>query len=206
VYCDCGYWSKAIEELTEAIRIDQHCAIAYVNRAYAFGESKQFEKALTDTASAIGLVDSIIVAYTNRGRYYLEIGEGSKARDDFKRATELTEEGAGAVKGFALASLGEFDRAIKECEIGIAQDEHDRWGYWCLAAVYCMRAKSHGQDEMGILALSQDLQAAIKSLDTGFTKGLDRWAGLTQVSELRILHEHADFQKLIQRQKIMTFK
>ena len=86
-------YQKAIEDLTEAIRIDPKFAKAYYNRAYIYSELGEYQKAIEDytevirTASPLDPIYGLV--YMSRGLAYDELGQKDKADVDRKRACEL---------------------------------------------------------------------------------------------------------------------
>ena len=84
---------KAIEDLTEAIRIDPKFAKAYYNRAYIYNELGEYQKSIEDYTEVIDKaspLDPIIgLVYASRGLAYGELGQKDKADSDRQRACEL---------------------------------------------------------------------------------------------------------------------
>ena len=67
---DQGLYNKAIEEYTEAIRLNPEYALAYNNRSYSYENLGQFVRASEDYDEAIRLNPEFAVAYNNRALTY----------------------------------------------------------------------------------------------------------------------------------------
>ena len=65
---------RAIEDYTEAIRLDPELAVAYSNRGLAYDELGQMERAVADFDEAIRLDPQLALAYHNRGNAYYKTG------------------------------------------------------------------------------------------------------------------------------------
>ena len=93
LHLDNGEYQKAVEDLTEAIRIDPKFAKAYYNRAYIYNELGEYQKSIEDYTEVIDKaspLDPIIgLVYASRGLAYGELGQKDKADSDRQRACEL---------------------------------------------------------------------------------------------------------------------
>ena len=98
-----GEYEKAIDFLSEAIRINQKDAIAYTNRGAAYGFKKDFVNAISDFSSAIDIDPGFAEAYHNRGAIYYKIGSLEKAIADFDKAIRINPAYAKAYNSRALA-------------------------------------------------------------------------------------------------------
>jgi tetratricopeptide (TPR) repeat protein len=61
-----GDWVTAIEEYTQAIRIDPNYAWAYIYRGWVYNEKGDYDRAIADLTQAIRLVPNYAAAYNNR--------------------------------------------------------------------------------------------------------------------------------------------
>ena len=92
-YAAQGNYQKAIEEYTEAIRIDPEHHVAFFNRGVAYYELGEYERAIQDYDEAIRLNPQDARAYYNRGGAYVALGKTKEAERDFQKAKELGHEG-----------------------------------------------------------------------------------------------------------------
>ena len=79
----------AIQDYTEAIRLDPQYAIAYYTRGYAYYDLGQYERAIQDYDEAIRLNPQYANAYYNRGGSYEALGKTKEAERDFQIAKKL---------------------------------------------------------------------------------------------------------------------
>ncbi len=124
-----GRYDEAIEEYTEAIRLDPQYALAYHNRGFAYDDLGQLERAIQDYDEAIRLNPQWAEAYNNRGWTYEEMGQYELAIEDYTEAIRLNPQyalayanRAGAYTLLDMDSMAEqdFNRAV---ELGF---NHDR--------------------------------------------------------------------------------
>src|SRR6185312_14936787 len=81
---------EGCSQLTEAAGInDEQLALAFNNRANAYGAIGQRDRAIADYSRAIALDPNYANAYHNRGTTYLEIERYDLALTDFDHAIQL---------------------------------------------------------------------------------------------------------------------
>jgi len=80
---------KAIEDLSQAIRLNPDNAVAYYNRGLTYGDSGQYQRAIEDYSQAIRLDPDYTAAYNNRGNAYDDLGQREKALLDWRKACDL---------------------------------------------------------------------------------------------------------------------
>ena len=97
-------WNQTIQAATSAIAIDPSFDIPYINRGWAYIETKQPKLALQDSDSAIKLNPNNAQAYNNRGYAYQELNRLEEAKTDYRRACQLGEE-AGCLNYKELTGL-----------------------------------------------------------------------------------------------------
>jgi tetratricopeptide (TPR) repeat protein len=151
-----GDFALAIEDFTEAIRLDPNNASAYLQRSKALhaGVSKVsdldenfeflisgtsyseetrdgFNRALEDATAAIRLAPALASAYRNRGRIYDDMGEHDKAVNDFNQALKLDPNYAHAYygRGRAYGNKKDYDRAIADYTQAIKIDPNYTFAY-----------------------------------------------------------------------------
>ena len=69
-----AYLDKAIEDLTEAIRLNPKMADSYNSRGVVFSDTARFKKAIMDFHKAILLDPNHALAYYNRSLVYSRMG------------------------------------------------------------------------------------------------------------------------------------
>ena len=82
-------YDKAIDDYTEAIRLDPGIAPAYNNRGAAWGAKKDFDKVIADCNEAIRLDPGFAFAYDNRGNAWRVRKNYDKAIADYNEAIRL---------------------------------------------------------------------------------------------------------------------
>jgi tetratricopeptide (TPR) repeat protein len=90
--------NKAVEYLSNAIKLQPNDAEAYNNRGVAYIYLGQYQQAFEDFNKAIGLKQDYASAYNNRGSAYLLQGNNELGCPDAKKACDL-----GICKTFELA-------------------------------------------------------------------------------------------------------
>lgn len=84
-----GDKAGALEEYSEALRLNPEYADAYYNRASVLDDMGDLAGAIADYDKAIALNPGHAMAYGNRAFVYKKLGETEKARADAARALEL---------------------------------------------------------------------------------------------------------------------
>src|SRR5580704_932243 len=107
-------YDKAINDFTEAIRLDPNYVPAYVSRGNAYGIHGAVDKAINDFTEAIRLDPNVAIIYFNRGNAYYDHGNLDKASSDYSEAIRLDPNFARAYVGRAdvIRDQGNLDKAI----------------------------------------------------------------------------------------------
>ena len=113
--------TRAIEDCTEAIRLDHANAQAQINRGLAYYQSGDLDHAIADFDEAIRLNPKLVSAYSNRGLAHAGKGDKPQAVADFDKAIEIDPKHAAAYndRGLVYASsdddraIADFSRAIE---------------------------------------------------------------------------------------------
>ncbi len=107
---------KAIEYLTNAIKLQPDYAMAYNNRGIAYTNLRQQQWAIEDFDEAIRLQPDLAMAHCNRGAAYGNIGQYQRAIEDLNEAIRLKPDYAMAYdnRGLAYFNLDQRLRAIEE--------------------------------------------------------------------------------------------
>jgi tetratricopeptide (TPR) repeat protein len=77
-------WDTAIEEYSEAIRLDPRFGRAYCGRGTAYLKKRDFDAAIADYSEAIRMNPTFAAAYYSRGLAYVEKGKFDEAIADYK--------------------------------------------------------------------------------------------------------------------------
>ena len=88
-YRQIGMNKSAIDDFSQAIRLNHNFYDAYFNRAHSYLEENNLEQALEDVSEAINLNPRMTNAYGFRGMVFELLGRATKALTDFKRYCEL---------------------------------------------------------------------------------------------------------------------
>ena len=88
-YHETAEYQSAVDEYSEAIRLNPEIAPAYSNRGNAYAELGRDERAIEDYDEAIRRDPELAPAYSNRAVSYRALGKDEEAQADFDRAAEL---------------------------------------------------------------------------------------------------------------------
>jgi tetratricopeptide (TPR) repeat protein len=113
---------KAIEYLTNSIRLEPNVPNPYNNRGLAYSELAQYQQAIQDYDEAIRLKPDHADAYNNRGIAYHSLGQNQRAIEDYNEAIRLKPDYVKAYynRGIAYAKdLGQYQRAIEDFDKAI---------------------------------------------------------------------------------------
>jgi tetratricopeptide (TPR) repeat protein len=114
--------ARAMEDYSEAIRVDPQNAALYCNRGYLRGEQNEFDNAIADFTEAIRLDPRDPIAYLHRGHAWSEQHRYDNAVADFTETIRLDPQNAYAFrsrahtwldKGDQTAAIADFTAAIR---------------------------------------------------------------------------------------------
>jgi regulator of sirC expression with transglutaminase-like and TPR domain len=116
-----GDYVTAIEEYSQAIRLDPNYVIAYVSRGNAYNGKKDYDRAVADYTQAIRLDPNYTWAYYNRGLAYTNKGDHDRAIADYTQAIRLDPNDATAYhnRGIAYERKKDYNRAIADYEAAL---------------------------------------------------------------------------------------
>jgi hypothetical protein len=119
-----GDYRKAVEVLTEAIKLEPKDYYGYNERGVAQAWLKNDAEAVKDFSRALELYDQSPAIWRNRGSAYYRLGKYQEAIDDFTRAIALNDKYARAYKGRAdaYAQLGKQKEAEADYRRAFALD------------------------------------------------------------------------------------
>lgn len=126
-----GEHESAIQDYTEAVRINPKNTNAYYNRAVTHNCLGDYRSAVQDYSEFIRLVPENAGAYSNRGKAYYCLGEFRNAAQDYSEVIRLTPQNAGAYnsRGDAWFCLGEYRLAIEDHSEVIRLDPENAGAY-----------------------------------------------------------------------------
>jgi tetratricopeptide (TPR) repeat protein len=80
---------QAIEDYSEALRLDPEHGWAYNNRCWSYGLLRRAEEALPDCDRALALLPEQPEILDSRALAYWQLGQRDKARDDLEQARRI---------------------------------------------------------------------------------------------------------------------
>jgi serine/threonine protein kinase/lipoprotein NlpI len=133
--------SEPMAALDQAVKSRPSDKFAYLERARARAQRKQFAEAIADLDKAIALDSQFYNAYIDRGWYYRDMNKMPQAIEDFTVAMRLNPGHSWPVysRGMLSNDLGEWDKAIADFERTIALDPRSDGAYANLGKAF--RAK-----------------------------------------------------------------
>jgi tetratricopeptide (TPR) repeat protein len=111
-----GEYDRAIQDYSQAIKLDAKSAAAYNNRGVAYDNKGDYDHAIQDYDQAIKLRPSA-EAHFNRGNAYLGKGQHDHAIDDYNQALKFKPDFAPALDNrcWARAVVGILRPALADC-------------------------------------------------------------------------------------------
>lgn len=133
-----GREQDAINEYTEAIRLDPDYIPAYNNRGNLYRSLKEHKKAFEDYNKALELNPQYAYAYNGRGLLYWDLKEWGNALENYNKAIELNPTYALAYRnrGLLYVELGELDNAVEDYTQAIQLDPKYKRAYLSRANAY----------------------------------------------------------------------
>jgi tetratricopeptide (TPR) repeat protein len=135
---------EAIQNLTEAIKLDPDYADAYNERGVAEAAKGDFDKAIADFNEAINRDPDLADAYFNRGFAYQDMGNPEKAAADFAALVKLGPTNADLFRAYrALAEVyaqqRNYDKAIEAFNAAIEVDPDYAWTWNMRGLMYAAK-------------------------------------------------------------------
>lgn len=111
-----GELDHAIQDYSQAIKINAKFAAAYNNRGVAYDRKGDYDRAIADFDQALALQASPDTQF-NRGNAYLAKGQYDRAIDDFNQALKEKPTMAAALDNrcWARAAVGTLKQALTDC-------------------------------------------------------------------------------------------
>lgn len=148
-----GEPDKAIQDLTEAVRLNPKFAAAYLNRGSAWLDRKDFDKAIKDFDAAIALDPRDPMFWHARGSALLDRRQFERALKDFDEALRLDPKNPAILhdRACALSEMKDYTAALKDFDAAIQLDGSD-------ANAFCNRGLAHSK--------KKDYERALKDFNT----------------------------------------
>ncbi len=110
-------YNRALEDYSEAIRLNRRDAIAYNNRGLVHEDTRQYDRAFADYDQAVRINPKYAFARSNRGDIYRIRGDYDRAIADYDHAIKLKGQRlqfALTGRGNAYHAKGDLDRALAD--------------------------------------------------------------------------------------------
>src|SRR5262249_28123758 len=140
----------------EALKLDANNAEAYLSRAFAHRQLKEFPQAIADCTAALAIAPDNAAGYVSRGIAYHETGAHAKAIADYTEALARGRKEASVYvsRGIAYHEAGKYAKAVADYDEAIRLEPTN-------SGAYNNRAMS--QRKQGELAAAvADYETAIK--------------------------------------------
>ncbi len=137
--CGLSKYQNALENYTQAIKLQQDYAMAYNNRGVILNALGRHQEALDDCNQAIKLQQDYAMAYNNRGVILNALGRHQEALDDCNQAIKLQQDYAMAYnnRGVILNALGRHQEALVDCNQAIKLQPDLTEAYYNRSIVLC---------------------------------------------------------------------
>ncbi|MBD2140296.1 tetratricopeptide repeat protein [Anabaena sp. FACHB-1250] len=131
IYYDLKEYKLAIDDFTQAIKIDPKDARYYVIRGNSYFLLKEYKQGIDDLTQAIKIDSQNEAYYVVRGGYYLQLKDYKQAIDDYTQAIKLDPKNAGyyGARGLAYLQLKDYKQAINDYTQAIQLDPKNA-GYY----------------------------------------------------------------------------
>jgi tetratricopeptide (TPR) repeat protein len=124
-------FQRAIEDYTQAIRLESNNEKAYISRGSTYNAIADFDRAIADFNQAIRLNPDYDGAYINRGNAYHGKGNYDSAINDYNQAIRIKPNNPMAYtnRGVEYSVKGDYDRAIADYNQAIRIDPNHANAY-----------------------------------------------------------------------------
>jgi len=133
-----GDYNTAIEDFTNAIRLNPNLAYLYIARGGAYGVKGDWDRAIAEVTQATRLDPNDTYAYSVRGMAYSAKGDHERAIADCTQAIRLAPNNAHAYysRGAAYGRKRDYDRCIADCTQAIRIDPNFAQAYYVRGLAY----------------------------------------------------------------------
>jgi len=120
-------YDHAIEDYTQAIRIDPNYADAYIKRSLAYYEKKDYDRAIEDCTQVIRINPNYAYAFLIRGFAYREKNDYDRAIEDCTQAIKIDPNYVHAYRkrGYVYFEKKDYDHAIEDYTQAIRINPND---------------------------------------------------------------------------------
>lgn len=124
----------ALNELTEAIKLDKNDADYYHRRASLYSRTHQHDKAIADFNAEEKLGDNGIDPIIGRGCVYSDMGDSKRAIEEFSKAIKQESDNAEAYAKRAIEyfNIKDYDRSIADVIAALKLDFDNVNALWAL--------------------------------------------------------------------------
>lgn len=135
-----GDLNAAIDQYSQALKIDPQMALAVFNRGQAYAELAKTQLAIQDFDLAIGLNPYFAIAYYELAKAYAELGDYRRVIAGYDQVTRLNPKYSLAYlsRGVAFGSLGLHQQAIQDLDEAITLDPEYSPAYYNRGHAYLM--------------------------------------------------------------------
>lgn len=167
-----GNYEGAIEDYTQAIRLNSDDAEAYFKRGNAYAKLKNHQRAIEDYTQAIRIAPNSDGAYLNRGHAHFDLKDYQEAIEDYTQAIRLNPDNAEIYfnRAKAHANLKDYQKAIEDYTQVIRLNPDD-------AETYISRGFSHSRlkdYQEAIEDFTQAIRLNPNNTDAYYVRGLAR--------------------------------
>jgi tetratricopeptide (TPR) repeat protein len=181
VYVTAESYDRAVEVLTEAIKLRPDVLLFYESRGIVFWYGGHFVEAVDDLTRSLGVSPDLLNALSCRGQALAEGGQFERALDDLNRCIDLADtEDRKTVKayalsgrGLALGGLGFYSRSLADFSSSINLEPENAWVYFNRAVTY--ERMRRGEEAMA------DLRTSLRKRGPA----LNRWKREYALSQLQ---------------------
>jgi len=146
-------WDNAVQEFSEALKIDPNYKDAYFKRGDSYNEKKDYDRAIADFTQAIKLDPNDKLAYKNRGNAYFDKQDYDSAFADYNQAIRIDPNYPNVYnnRGNVYRKKGDYDRALADYNQAIKLDPNFLIAYLNRGSVYYDK----GDDDRAIADFTQ---------------------------------------------------
>ena len=130
-YYSKGDYDRAIQDATEAIRLNPNEPSFYYTNGLAYKKKGDFDHSIQNFDAAIRLNENFERAYYDRGNAYIDKEEYDRAIQDFNKAVHLNPNNANNYnnRGVAYMRKGDYSRAVQDYNQAIHLNSNDTAAY-----------------------------------------------------------------------------
>ena len=188
-----GKYHEAIEQYTQALKLDGQLAAAYNNRGNCRYHKGEIDLAIQDYDQALAIDSRDAAAYSNRGNAYTSKGDLDDAMQDYNRSLELDPNNADTYynRGNAYRDRGDLGRSIEDYGKAIEMNKGPSVAYSFYSRGVALLRLSEWERARSDLANAQyigiDLAKALRSLGYEGIADFEHKSGVALPGDIRDL-------------------